>query len=268
MLFLCFPFAEAVAEPPEPKEDKPKSVIAINAAKQYDQATKSAKELYATQLAEAKNAYLAELDQAIKVAMREEDLDEANRLNASKSRIAELSESVAGDAAEIASDVSPSIDGIDLKGGGSVSLLRLPISYARVGFDGFSAGGHEATGQQMKRILAGRQTEDYLIAHADSLLIYNVPPGSKRFTAIGTTWAPDDPRTTRFKFQITTEDGMVLISTRELSTFPKFSIPIDVEIPKGCKRLLFETLSDSPHGMQWSVWVQPKFWGESKKAKK
>ena len=86
-IILLFPIALLVAAGAEtkPEQREPKSPVARNALKKYDEAIEKAKASYDIAEASARKELSAGLDDALKAAMAAGSLDEANRINAIRS---------------------------------------------------------------------------------------------------------------------------------------------------------------------------------------
>lgn len=97
----------------------------------------------------------------------------------------------------------------------------------------------------------------YLLAHANSRLLYKVPPGASRFQAYGVA-------TTRFRrnsswFYEVRADGVLLFRSQPLNTYEKRQVRIDVELPADAKNLMLVVDNQGNSAEDHSVWAEPCF---------
>ena len=97
----------------------------------------------------------------------------------------------------------------------------------------------------------------FLLAHANSRLLYKVPAGASRFQAYGVA-------TTRFRrnsswlYEVRA-DGVLLFRSQPLSTYEKRQVRIDVELPADAKNLMLVVDNHGNSAEDHSVWAEPCF---------
>ncbi len=103
----------------------------------------------------------------------------------------------------------------------------------------------------------GKPASRFLIAHANSRLVYQVPPGATRFQAVGVA-------TTRFRsnsswFYEVWADTSLLFRSRPLREYENRQVTIDVELPRGTQRVMLVADNHGNSAEDHSVWAEPCF---------
>ena len=96
--------------------------------------------------------------------------------------------------------------------------------------------------------------DEYIYAHAPSVIKYDIPRNTKRFFAVGFSGSS---KNNAFRVLV---DERVLFESRELAEYPQFSVTIDIPIPQDGKII---TLITDPMGStsgDWTVWCWPRFY--------
>ncbi len=134
------------------------------------------------------------------------------------------------------------------------SIIELkPVSYS-VGWADMlvntSIDGHAV-------LLDGQPCAEYILAHAPSSLVYDIPPGATHFTAIGISpQGLPNPGTWTYTVKI---DRKVVFESRSLQSYSNKQVPIEVAIPKGAKRMELITDEMKDAYSDHSIWAKPRF---------
>lgn len=117
----------------------------------------------------------------------------------------------------------------------------------------YPVGFNIYTGDQRQKtpVINGKPCPAFIFAHAPSIIVYAVPSGYKKFTALGTSLNKQD-----FAF-IVRGDGKELLRTQALHQHGG-NIPIEVNLPEGTQRL--ELIVDdlkSPRA-DHAIWAYPR----------
>jgi hypothetical protein len=236
-----------VPEPPHTPEVR-------EAMKEFDSNVRNARIDFDKSVRAALDDYVKKLDDILKTTMKKGDLEESNRINAFKAAATQRASDVAESRVSVAPPPPPPTALGPLPK--VIPLTAVSPLHAEVGNGAFMLG-RKPGAKPLK--LKGGATFDFIFAHATSQLIYEVPPGYRKFAAIGTTADRGDKRAQHFRFIIKTEDGNVLLMTNELVSYPDAEVSIEINIPPNTKTLELVTESMWDHGMQWSIWALPRF---------
>jgi len=135
-----------------------------------------------------------------------------------------------------------------------VSLLDLPVKEYKVGFGDLWIGRNL---DKRKVFVQGKETEDYLFAHASSRIKYEIPAGVTKFEAWGVRTHGDENVFGSW-FYIVKIDGKEVFRSKPLVEYETYEIPISVPIPQGSKEL--ELIIDNmTNGFaDHSIWALPK----------
>lgn len=122
----------------------------------------------------------------------------------------------------------------------------------------------DATG---RFLVDGKPAQKGIFTHADSEIVFAVPRGVTKFTAIGTM--PNYQRNSRnvngFEVldgswnYIVIIDGIQVFESEPLCAYLKKQIPIEVEIPENAKYLTLKTLMLGDGNCDHSIWAEPYF---------
>ncbi|MDX2081098.1 MAG: NPCBM/NEW2 domain-containing protein [Terrimicrobiaceae bacterium] len=136
-----------------------------------------------------------------------------------------------------------------------ISLLELPVKEYKVGFGDLWIGRNL---DKRKVTVQGKETEDYLFAHASSRVKYDIPAGVSRFEAWGVRTNGDENVFGSW-FYIVKIDGKEVFRSKPLVDYETYEIPISVEIPAGSKELEL-VIDNMTNGFaDHSIWALPKF---------
>jgi hypothetical protein len=103
----------------------------------------------------------------------------------------------------------------------------------------------------------GAPAKYFLKAHANSRLVYQIPPGARRFQAVGVP-------TKRFRHNSSWiyevwADAILLFRSRPLREYEGRQVKIDVDLPPGAKRLMLVVDNHGNSAEDHSVWAEPCF---------
>lgn len=137
-----------------------------------------------------------------------------------------------------------------LKGGERVLLTSLTPDFKKAEHAAVKINGGTTT-----PIIHGEPCEDFIFAHANSLLRYKVPHGAVYFTAIACS-----PYSKSITFKVLV-DGELEFESKALSEYKDELVEIKVKLPKDAStlELITDTLGNSIS--DHSCWAYPAFFG-------
>lgn len=103
-----------------------------------------------------------------------------------------------------------------------------------------------------------QECTEYLMAHAPSRLVYNIPLGMRWFTAYGVMPIGDKTIQGSWAY-IVKADGKELYRSKQLSRAKGKQIKIEVKLPFGSKKIELITDSLTAPDFDQSVWAYPTF---------
>ena len=103
----------------------------------------------------------------------------------------------------------------------------------------------------------GQPARQFIVAHADSTLVYEIPLGFTAFSAIGVR--KDELDTEGHWAYKVLIDGKQVYESEPLVTYPNREVKITVSLPRGAKEieLFVDSLGDG--AFDRSVWAYPQF---------
>lgn len=136
-----------------------------------------------------------------------------------------------------------------------ISLLDLPVLEYKVGFADLWFGKNVDNRTVM---LHGKETEDYIFAHAPSRVLYAIPAGVTSFQAWGVRTHGDSNVVGTWVYIVKIDDKEVFRS-EPLEHYQNHEVPISVGIPAGAKiiELVIDDLTNNY--ADHSIWAAPTF---------
>ncbi len=105
--------------------------------------------------------------------------------------------------------------------------------------------------------LDGQPCIEYILAHAPSSLVYDIPPAATHFTAVGISPLElPNPGTWAYIVKV---DRKVIFESRSLQSYQNKQVPIEVAIPKGSKRMELIVSEMKDGYADHSIWAKPRF---------
>ena len=130
-----------------------------------------------------------------------------------------------------------------------VKLTQLKPKYAKAG-----RGGPQINkGGKRMLIVDNKPCAEYIFAHADSLLRYDIPSGAKHFKAVGCS---ADGYNLSFRVNI---DGKTVYECKSLRKSGKKEVNIKVRIPENSKEIELITDGLGDVSFDHSCWAYPEF---------
>lgn len=134
-------------------------------------------------------------------------------------------------------------------------LGELEPTKAKVGFADF-APNYYPNEDNAPVLVDGKKCNYYIFAHADSDIVYNLPKGTKRFTAIGIKPSKDKGIAGTFAFEVLL-DGKSVFKSKALRLYPNYQVPISVDIPPEAQTLELKIDSLGNNFADHSIWAFP-----------
>jgi len=134
-----------------------------------------------------------------------------------------------------------------------ISLTTLTPLRSKVGWGALTANRTEDGAREVR--IGEVVCREFLYAHADSSIIYEIPKGSACFVAVGACSHPTN-KSVRFQVKV---DGRSKFRSGRLDRLREGSVSIRVKLPKNARRieLIVDNCGDSD--CDWSVWAFPRF---------
>lgn len=105
--------------------------------------------------------------------------------------------------------------------------------------------------------LDGEKCEEYIFAHAPSVIVYDIPPAATHFTAVGLCpEGLENPGTWTYRVKI---DTRIVFESRSLQTYPKKQVLIEVAIPRNSKKIELCVDEMKDIHQDFSIWAKPRF---------
>jgi hypothetical protein len=141
-------------------------------------------------------------------------------------------------------------------GPGSTDITSLTPKKAVVGFGSLEINSYS---KGTPVILAGKPCKKFLFAHADSSLVYDIPPGSRQFLATGIKVDRNAPNITGTWKYIVSVDGKSVYESKQLNEIKNFELDIAVTIPASGREITLTVDKCGDGNSDWAVWAYPRF---------
>ena len=141
-----------------------------------------------------------------------------------------------------------------LPAGAVVDLTTLTAKSASVGWGTFGVNSNEMNAQVNVK---GKDCKQYLWAHAPSTLIYDIPPGSRTFTAVGARLDKNNAGIQGTWKYFVIVDGKKLFESKVLTDYKGMEVDISVPLPPGAKELQLKVDPLSDFLTDWAIWANP-----------
>jgi hypothetical protein len=140
---------------------------------------------------------------------------------------------------------------------------------AKVGYDQYRVirDGVIDNGCSKEFLVNEKPAKKGLFAHADSEVIFAIPTGVRKFTAVGTgpnfkTARALKPGNDMMDGAWTYEvliDGIQVYESEPLCAYAKKEVPIQVDIPDNARHITLKTHMLGSFYSDWSIWADPYF---------
>jgi|GEM_PF-4568614 len=160
---------------------------------------------------------------------------------------------VGGTVATGGPEEQPPQEGDDFGEAEQISLTTRTPLRSKVGWGAFKINRAENGARQVR--VGEIVCTEFLYAHANSSVIYEIPKGSTHFAAAG---ASSHPTKKSMRFQVKV-DGVSKFKSKRLDQLRGGSVSIRVKLPKGARNieLIVDNCGDPDN--DWSVWAFPRF---------
>ena len=140
---------------------------------------------------------------------------------------------------------------------------------AKVGYDQYRVIRDGVIGNDFSKefLVNEKPAKKGLFAHADSEVIFAIPTGVTKFTAVGTGPNFKSARASKPGIDIldgawTYEvliDGIQVYESEPLCAYAKKEVPIQVDIPDNARNITLKTHMLGSFHSDWSIWADPYF---------
>jgi len=141
-----------------------------------------------------------------------------------------------------------------LPAGGLVDLTTLTPKSAAVGWGAFGVNSNDMNVQVNVK---GKDCKQYLWAHAPSTVIYDIPPGSRTFTAVGARLDKNNAGIQGTWKYVVMVDGKKLYESKSLTDYKGMEVEISVPLPPGAKELQLKVDPLADFLTDWAIWANP-----------
>jgi hypothetical protein len=141
----------------------------------------------------------------------------------------------------------------------------------KVGFGTYNVIRDGSIGNEFSKefLVNEKPAQKGLLAHADSEVIFAIPTGVTKFTAVGTGPNFKTKRTSKnisgldmldgsWTYEVLI-DGVQVYESEPLCAFVKREVPIQVDIPENARYITLKTHMLSNGHSDWSIWGEPYF---------
>ena len=239
-MFFVFLIVFAVALCPLYAEDAP-----LPGEKEYNAAVEKIKADADAKLKMARDTFVAKLKAEMAARTKAGDLDGAMKV---KEQIAALEDGKPYTGSSIP-DNSKSVSQPD-----TISLTTLKPKATTVGWDRFRIN-ETCEGKNDPVAIEGKAYSEWIFAHANSEIIYDIPPGMRFFHAIGHSF---DRKEIIFSVQF---DGVDVFKSKVLNSYPQEHFEAILPIPQKAKTIsLITTFAPkNNYDGKRSAWIAPEF---------
>lgn len=122
-----------------------------------------------------------------------------------------------------------------------------------------SVGNGELAVNQKTISVFGKDCNRYLYPHAPSTVVYDIPAGTRAFTAVGTRENKNEPKVLGSWRYLVVVDGKTLYQSPPLSEVKGGELLISVTIPLGAKEIQLKVDEMGQNFWDWSAWAWPRF---------
>lgn len=127
----------------------------------------------------------------------------------------------------------------------------------------------KSPGTDLEFYANGKLGQKGLLAHPDSEIVYAIPSGAKKFTAVGTMPNFKEVKKSElingqemlhgsWSYEVYV-DGVQVFESEPLCAYANRQIPINVEIPSNAKQLTLKTHALGNIHADHSIWAEPYF---------
>lgn len=140
--------------------------------------------------------------------------------------------------------------------GAAIDITALTAKSAMVGWGAFGVNTND---NNVQVNVKGKDCKQYLYAHAPSTVVYEVPPGSRFFSAVGAKLDRNAANVTGTWKYIVMVDGKNVYESKSLSDYKGFEVDISVPLPPGAREIQLKVDPLSDYISDWAIWAYPKF---------
>jgi len=148
---------------------------------------------------------------------------------------------------------SATAEGDDFHGAEQISLTALTPLRSKVGWGALAVNKAEDGAREIK--VAGAACREFIYAHANSSIIYEIPRGSAYFVAAGAC-SYHANKSIRFLVKV---DGKLKLKSKRLDRLRGGSVSIRVKLPQGARKIELIVDNCGNSNYDWSVWAFPRF---------
>jgi hypothetical protein len=143
-------------------------------------------------------------------------------------------------------------------GPSGVDLTTLTPKKSKVGYFSLGINTNNADNKTFAVIVNGKECKQYIFAHAPSSVVYDIPPGSRTFTAVGTKLDKNVGFVLATWKYVVIVDGKTIYESKPLNEVKGFDLDISVPLPAGAKELELKVDELENNTCDWAVWAYPK----------
>jgi len=141
-------------------------------------------------------------------------------------------------------------------GGAVIDITTLSAKSATVGWGAFGVNSNDNNGQVSVK---GKECKQYLYAHAPSTVVYEIPPGSRTFSAVGAKLDKSEGKASGTWKYLVFVDGKKIYESKSLTDYKELEVEISVQLSPGAREIQLKVDPLTDYIADWAIWAYPKF---------
>lgn len=142
---------------------------------------------------------------------------------------------------------------------GPASLVDATTLTPKKSTVGFYTLGVNTNANNLAVFVQGKECKQYLFTHAPSSIVYELPPRTRMFTAVGAKLDKNAAHITGSWKHLVYVDGKQIYESKPLSEAKGAELEISVTLPPGAKEIELRIDDMGDKGSDWAVWAYPRF---------